>query len=123
MLVVLQLGLIAATAVAVVARLPIWAFADERAHAAYVVSLAGGRLPLLAFDGVQRELVALGSSAAGPSYEAFQPPLYYAASAVPWAVWHKGRFVPQREIGRGRITRQGLVAGAGPPDSAYRRAG
>jgi Dolichyl-phosphate-mannose-protein mannosyltransferase len=85
--VALQLVLIAVAGVLVVTRLPIWAFVDERAHAAYVDAMGSGHLPLLGKDVVPAEIVEAGGRASGftgMSYEAFQPPLYYAVAAVAW---------------------------------------
>ncbi|MGH9089727.1 MAG: hypothetical protein ACRDYZ_16740 [Acidimicrobiales bacterium] len=78
-------------------RSPVWNPVDEGAHFAYVQQIAEhGSLPVLGKTYVSEQVLALGKGAyprrvrtdpthmglAGDSYEAFQPPLYYAV-AVP----------------------------------------
>jgi 4-amino-4-deoxy-L-arabinose transferase-like glycosyltransferase len=94
LLVALQLVLIAATGAATVARFPVFALVDERAHYAYVQEVAEDRrLPWLGRSRVSAEVQALDegvypapprtrpSGLAAFSYEAFQPPLFYALAA------------------------------------------
>ncbi len=94
LLIGLELLLITATAAVTVARFPVFALVDERAHYAYVQEVAEeGRLPWLGRSRISPEVVALdeGVYPAPPrtrpqglaafSYEAFQPPLYYALAA------------------------------------------
>jgi hypothetical protein len=83
-LVTVQFVLIVAAAVAVATRLPIWSFADEREHAAYVDSVGRGHLPLPGRDKVPEQLAVVGGSRDGMSYESVQPPLYYVVAALPW---------------------------------------
>jgi len=79
-----------------VARFPVWALVDERAHYAYVQEVAEqGRLPFLGRSLISPQVQALDDGTypgpprtdprtrglAGQSYEAFQPPLYYALAA------------------------------------------
>jgi hypothetical protein len=89
-LILVQLVLIAGVGIATVARLPVWAFVDERAHAAYVDAVGSGHLPLLGRDYLPAEIARLGGPHRGSkaSYEAFQPPLYYVVAAVPWDAAH-----------------------------------
>jgi 4-amino-4-deoxy-L-arabinose transferase-like glycosyltransferase len=95
LLLVLQVAAIALLAVVTAARFPIWAHVDERAHYAYVQTVAEEqRLPHLD-DLVSPEVQAITDRTwpqpspndpaavglAGRSYEAFQPPLYYVLAA------------------------------------------
>lgn len=87
LLVALQLGLIAAAAIGVVFGLPLWAVTDENAHVSYVAALGAGHYPLLNHFPIQAEIARVVQPAASfgnQSYEAFQPPLYYALMAIPW---------------------------------------
>jgi len=60
---------------AYVRAVPAWRGADELAHFGYVRHLAFGRgLPVLGSESADYTL--------GPSYEAHQPPLYYAVGAL-----------------------------------------
>lgn len=89
LLVAVQLGLIAAAAIGVVFGLPLWAFTDENAHVSYVAAIGAGHLPLLNHFLIQPDIERIVPGAAsfgGQSYEAFQPPLYYAVMAIPWDV-------------------------------------
>ncbi len=91
MLVAVQLALVGAAGVLLALGLPIWAFVDERAHAAYVAEMGAGQLPVLAHALIPHALATVGGSPTGlaaQSYEAFQPPLYYAVMAGPWDVLH-----------------------------------
>lgn len=96
-LVALQIGVIVACGAATVARFPVWALVDERAHYANVQVLAEeGRLAVLGRDRVSPEVQAIDEGVypapprrdprdlglGGFAYEAFQPPLYYGL-AVP----------------------------------------
>src|SRR6266511_5027133 len=91
-LVAAQLVAILVCGVATVARFPVWALVDERAHYAYVQTVAEEqRLPVLRDDLISPEAEAIDEGTfphrgrldprrrglAGQSYEAFQPPLYY----------------------------------------------
>ena len=95
-LVVLLLLVIAGTGAATVVRFPAFALVDERAHFAYAVEVADfGRLPWLGRARISPEIEALDEGVypapprvdprtrglAGFSYEAFQPPLFYALAA------------------------------------------
>lgn len=95
----LLLAGIALLGVVVVARFTIWAPIDERAHYAYVESIVDdGRLPRLT-DLNSPEVQAISDRTfpapsptdpatlglGGQSYEAFQPPLYYALAAPAFA--------------------------------------
>ncbi len=96
-LIALALGCVG---VAVVVRFPIWAAVDERAHYAYVQSVAEDqRLPVI-YDPVSPEVQAITDRTwpkrspiaprsvglTGHNYEAFQPPLYYVLAAPAFAV-------------------------------------
>jgi hypothetical protein len=90
-LIAVQLGLIALAGLLVVTQLPIWSFADERAHAGYVAALGSGHLPVLGTDQVPADVLAVGGHVTGfgaSSYEAFQPPLYYAVAGIGWDLAH-----------------------------------
>ncbi len=84
----------------VVDRFQVWAYIDERAHYSYVQSIAeDGRLPALD-DLASPETQAITDRTwpspsptdpatlglGGRSYEAFQPPLYYAVAAPAYAL-------------------------------------
>jgi hypothetical protein len=87
LLVAVQLGLIAAAALGVAFGLPLWAVADENAHVSYVAAVGAGHLPLLNHFPIQPDIARIVQPAASfgnQSYEAFQPPLYYALMAIPW---------------------------------------
>jgi hypothetical protein len=87
LLVAVQLCLIAAAALGVVFGLPLWAVTDENAHVSYVAAVGAGHLPLLDHFPLQAEIARVVHPAASfgnQSYEAFQPPLYYALMAIPW---------------------------------------
>ena len=94
-LIALQVAAILALGLLTVARFPVWAQVDERAHYAVVQAVAeDGRLPLIA-DMVSPEVQAITDDTfprpsprdpaavglAGRAYEAFQPPLYYLLAA------------------------------------------
>ena len=82
-----QLCLIAAAALGVAFGLPLWAVTDENAHVSYVAAVAAGHLPLLDHFPIQPDIARVVQPAASfgnQSYEAFQPPLYYALMAIPW---------------------------------------
>ena len=96
-LIALALGCLGAV---VLVRFPIWAEVDERAHYAYVQSVAEDhRLPLI-YDPVSPEVQAITDRTwpnrsptrpesvglTGHNYEAFQPPLYYVLAAPAFAV-------------------------------------
>lgn len=87
LLVAVQLALIAAAALGVVFGLPLWAVTDENAHVSYVAAVGAGHLPLLNHFPIQADIARVVQPAASfgnQSYEAFQPPLYYALMAIPW---------------------------------------
>jgi hypothetical protein len=87
LLVAAQLCLIAAAALGVVFGLPLWAVTDENAHVSYVAAVGAGHLPMLNHFPLQAEIARVVHPAASfdnQSYEAFQPPLYYALMAIPW---------------------------------------
>lgn len=91
LLIALQLLLIGAAGLVTVARFPVWALVDELAHFDYAVTIGqDARLPVLDEDLVSSDALALGGQTGedpaglglrGESYEAFQPPLYYALLA------------------------------------------
>jgi 4-amino-4-deoxy-L-arabinose transferase-like glycosyltransferase len=94
-----QLAVVLAAGIATVDRFPIPAFVDEAAHFAYVKSVADDqRLPLITdrvpsetYSQLRQEAPGGGPLPAGRdlsafSYEAFQPPLYYALAAPVTAV-------------------------------------
>jgi len=100
-LIAVQLAVLAVAGLATVARFPVWALVDERAHYAYVQEVAEeGRLPWLRRDLISPEIQAIDDGTypgpprtdprsrglAGFSYEAFQPPLYYAVAAPAFRV-------------------------------------
>lgn len=92
-LVVVQLVLIAGTGAVTIVGLPLWGIADERAHTAYVDAVGEGRLPVLGEERTPPPLGRVGLPLKGlarDSYEAFQPPLYYLAAALPWKVASSG---------------------------------
>lgn len=95
-LAVLQIAAILVTGAVTAVRFHIFAAVDERADVAYVQEVAEhGRLPRLAHDYVSWQVEAIADNTyprhstrdprrlglAGLSYEAFQPPLYYALAA------------------------------------------
>jgi hypothetical protein len=95
LLVVLQVAAIVVVGVATVARFHIFAGTDEQAHVAYVEEIAThGQLPWLGRSVMPAQLLAMDRAPSqdvrdprllgfgGLSWEAFQPPLYYAL-AVP----------------------------------------
>lgn len=99
-LVALQLIVLAAVGLATVVRFPVFALVDERAHYAYVQEVAEQqRLPWLGRSYLSPEAEAVDEGVypsaprvdprtrglAGFSYEAFQPPLYYALAAPVFA--------------------------------------
>lgn len=96
----LQLSALLVLGVVTVARFHIWAPVDERAHYAYVQSLAEDhRLPLI-YDLVSPQVQAITDRTwprpsrtdrrtigiAGRNYEAFEPPLYYVVAAPAFLV-------------------------------------
>lgn len=95
-----QLAALVVLSAATVAKFPIWAPIDERAHYAYVQTVAeDGRLPRI-HDLVSAQVQAITDGTwprpsptdrarlglAGRNYEAFQPPLYYVAAVPAFAV-------------------------------------
>ncbi len=87
LLLAVQLCLIAAAAIGVAFGLPLWAVTDENAHVSYVAAVGAGHYPLLNHFPIQAEIARVVQPAASfgnESYEAFQPPLYYALMAIPW---------------------------------------
>lgn len=97
-LLIVQVVLIVAAALLSAYRYPLWSI-DEGAHYDYVQYIAeDGRLPVLGEDPAHDEVLALSSGTyprpsglnprklgfSGQSYEAFQPPLYYALAAPLW---------------------------------------
>ena len=100
-LVAAQLFVIAVAGIATVARFPVWALVDERAHYANVEVLVDEhRLPILGRDLISSEAAAIDEGVypspprvhprnrglAVMAYEAFQPPLYYALATPAFAV-------------------------------------
>src|SRR5437588_4322465 len=101
-LVAFELAVIAVSAIAIVARFPVFALVDERAHYSYVqVVSEQQRLPVLARDRTSAVVQAVGegvyprrsrqepahqSGLAAFSYEAFQPPAYYLTAAPLFAL-------------------------------------
>jgi hypothetical protein len=101
-LVALELAVIAVGAIATVARFPVFALVDERAHYSYVqVVSEQRRLPVLGRDRISAVVQAVGegvyprpprqdparlSGLAAFSYEAFQPPAYYVTAAPLFAL-------------------------------------
>ena len=85
-LVAIQLVLIVGTGVAAVAVLPVWAFADERSHAAFIDVVGEGRFPVDGEEMLPRDLAfhcrggcpegVADTPVTGWSGELFQPPLY-----------------------------------------------
>lgn len=101
LLVIAQLALILGIGVAVVARFPVWALVDERAHFTYVETVADHqRLPYSGRDFISPQTEAVDEGVyprrarldprhrglAGRSYESFQPPLYYVVAAPVFAL-------------------------------------
>ena len=99
-LIAVQLAALVALAAVTVWRFPVWALVDERAHYDYVQTVSEERrLPDLCCDLISPEAEAIDEGVfpappreepadrglAGRSYEAFQPPLYYAVAAAPFA--------------------------------------
>jgi hypothetical protein len=87
LLVAAELCLIAAAAIGVALGLPLWAITDERAHVSFIAAIGAGHLPLLGHFPLQPDLARVGNRPVlftTQSYEAFQPPLYYALMAIPW---------------------------------------